>query len=571
MLWMRLPRPEIVDTEKPMDLGILATLLRARALPPPDMWLAGERLPYYAAGAAAWVPLLRAAAVPLAVGYNLIAAAMGGLVAGAAWALGRELAGPARAGWAAAALVAFAGTPDGLRQALAGTGIDLWASSRRVAHCITEFPLFSLWLGDLHPHLLTMPLQLVVWLAALAVARRGPRPAAAAGVGALAGFVWSANPWAMPPALAGAAALLVGAAPGGFRWPWEEGGAGQWLAAGVMGAAAAVAAAPFLLTFHPPFSGLGVVRAWTRPPELLLWGGAVLLPAAAVAWRRLRVAAGPGERGLAVTLAVAALGTVAAGASARAVAVGLVLVLVPLLEVAAGGEERIRAAAWLAALGVFLLLVPEILHVRDPYGGELHRMNTVFKAYIQAWPALAVAAPGLLAALGRRARWAVAAALLVASAPQAVWALAQPLGQRGRWGLDGLRFLVPGDRAAVAVLEGLPPGAALVEAVGPAYSRYARLSAASGVPALLGWANHERVWRGETVGPELERRERLVRTIYTVGDPAAVRRLARAGGVTVIAVGPLERETYPGPGLRAVLASGPHLLEGETVLVEVPR
>ena len=49
----------------------------------------------------------------------------------------------------------------------------------------------------------------------------------------------------------------------------------------------------------------------------------------------------------------------------------------------------------------------------------------------------------------------------------------------------------------------------VAEAVGGAYSEYARLSSASGVPTYLGWANHEGVWRGGEIYAETGRREAI--------------------------------------------------------------
>ena len=61
-----------------MVLGILASLLRAEGFPPPDMWLAGETLPYYYWGALLWTVPLWVSGVPLEFGYNLIVGLIGG-------------------------------------------------------------------------------------------------------------------------------------------------------------------------------------------------------------------------------------------------------------------------------------------------------------------------------------------------------------------------------------------------------------------------------------------------------------------------------------------------------------
>jgi len=210
--------------------------------------------------------------------------------------------------------------------------------------------------------------------------------------------------------------------------------------------------------------------------------------------------------------------------------------------------------------------------VRDPYGDQLHRMNTVFKAYIQGWTMLSLVVPVLLRrATGRvGVRRALVAVSLVLALPHLPGMLAGAI--TGRAGLDGLRWMSPGDRAIVRYLRSEPAGATLVEAVGDPYSEYARLSAASGVPAFLGWANHESVWRGSQIGAELTRRSQLVQRLYSCGDPDEVRRIAAEIGTELVAVGMLERRDFAVEGLEAVVAAGEVVVsEADSVLVRVGR
>jgi YYY domain-containing protein len=571
VLLLRLDRPEILGTEKPMDLGILASLLRAQSFPPPDMWLAGETLPYYYWGALVWTVPIWLAHLPLEVAYNLVVALIGGMVAGIAFVVGKRLAGSWSGGALAAFLAVFAGTPDGLRQLLAGVelrALDYWHSSRVVSDTITEFPLFTVWLGDLHPHLLSMPLAGAALLIALHAGRVGPRLVSVALLAVMFGVTWAGNPWAMPPTLTGVALLLLS---GDGRWRWPVGsGLRRWAAVVVVAVGGWLVTAPFHLGFHPPFEGVGLVHSWTGPLQLVLYAGVLLLPVGAAVLVLLRRRLGPDrEWSLALTTCVLAGAMVVAAVTRRPTLVLLGLALaVAAFAVLARDTGRDRPAWALAALGLFLLLVPELVYVRDPYGEQLHRMNTVFKAYIQAWVVLALAAPALLFGATRRAavRLAVVGVALVAAVPHLAGMVAGSLS--GDPGLDGLRWMQPGDRAAVRFLRRQPAGSTLVEATGDPYSEYARLSAASGVPCFLGWANHEAVWRGAAINVETERRRLLIDQLYSSADVDAARTTISEIGADLVAVGPMERRDHDAESLANVIAAGEVVLEaGDTVLV----
>ena len=565
-LWLRLGWGDARQTEKPMDLAVLSGLLATPRLPLEDPWMAGTPFPYYHFGTYLLALPFRLAGVAPGYAYNLVAALVAALAGTAAFGVVRLRGGGRRLGVVAALLLAFAGTFDGARQLLAGgslAAVDVWTSSRRVADAITEWPLFTLWLGDLHPHAVAMPLL-------LAVAALAGRLAGGAGLVVEAAFLaalLSANPWDLPGAL-----LLLAAGTLATR---------SFRAALSRSLATLAVALPFLLPVllgaRPEMQGLRGVAARTTSPEAFLHlGGLLLVPALAAGVALLRSREDEEEAFL-LSCAFPALGVFLSIVSGRPV-LGLggtfLIVVFGLLPRLRGA---LRAGALLAAAGTALLLVPELVAVKDPYGEELHRMNTVFKCYSAAAallaPATALLAP--LALATRRARQAVrgvaalaAASLLVHPASLFVQRLKAP-----RTTLHGLAWLeaeAPGDRAAAEWLRAnAAPDARLVEAAGSAYSDHGRVGAASGRPLVLGWTNHEGLWRGEAGAGEIEARRRDVETVYRSADPAAVAAALARRGARYVVVGALERKDHGEEALRARSGLRRVLAEAGTELWEV--
>jgi uncharacterized membrane protein len=131
----------------------------------------------------------------------------------------------------------------------------------------------------------------------------------------------------------------------------------------------------------------------------------------------------------------------------------------------------------------------------------------------------------------------------------------QPLLGRAQ-GLDGLAWMDPADRAIVRFLRDQPHGTTIIEAVGGAYSEYARISSASGVPALLGWANHEMVWRGHGINDETERRRRLVNTVYRSDETREVAEAVERAGVDFVIIGALEIRDFQPVHLEVLRSAG---------------
>jgi uncharacterized membrane protein len=213
----------------------------------------------------------------------------------------------------------------------------------------------------------------------------------------------------------------------------------------------------------------------------------------------------------------------------------------------------------LMAGGAALLLIPEILYLKDAFDGSpLFRMNTVFKAGYQAFLLLGLAAGCALPwAGGWLPRWAWTPWVAVAAVLILLGLVYPYAGSYARTGgfanspsLDGLKWLAaksPGDPGAIDWLRGHAPGDAIVlEAFGDDYSAFghARISTFTGLATVIGWAGHEVQWQHDP-----GTRSADVQTLYTTPDAIAARALIARYGIDYVVAGPIEQTTYGDAGL----------------------
>jgi YYY domain-containing protein len=295
---MRAASPDIANTEKPMELAFINSILHSPSFPPSDPWLAGYAISYYYFGYTLVSMLIRLSGVGVGVGFNLAISLWFALTAlGAfgisysllsAWSQRRQAEGkPAilSQGWALLApfyvlIVSNLGgfltmlrsgglfwqqvggtwqspfwqwlnikewatpPPQPFTWIPQGPGWWWWQSSRIVqdfrlngdfVEVIDEFPFFSYFLADLHPHVLAMPfvllavglaLNLYLWgasldfskLSLLTLLRRLDFWLAAVVLGGLS-FI---NTWDFPIYLALFSAAFVLVCYQQKGWHWQE-------------------------------------------------------------------------------------------------------------------------------------------------------------------------------------------------------------------------------------------------------------------------------------------------------------------------------------------------------------
>jgi uncharacterized membrane protein len=284
---------------------------------------------------------------------------------------------------------------------------------------------------------------------------------------------------------------------------------------------------------------------------------------------------------------VLALSWLAAVALFPTVAVFSALAFLSAMALAArGGDRDGLYVAALVLVGSLLVLATEFVYLRDVFedNPSITRMNTVFKFYFQAWVLFSAAVPFALWWVLRRLRGsslglaysallavlALGALLYPAKAIAFVWddfdasAHFDPT-------LDGAAWFqrdYPADFAAVRDLRLLPGQPVIAEAVGGAYTHFARVSAYTGFRSVLGWGNHESQWRPSGWPTQVEAD---VNELYTTADPRRAMQLLDQYQVDYVFVGQLEREKY-GAGVDkfAQLLGAPVINEMGTLVYKVP-
>lgn len=444
---------------------------------------------------------------------------------------------------------------------------------------ITEFPFFSFYLADMHPHVLSIPLTLLAIALALAIFVRPTMVRfpkhdwlELAIAGLVIGGLYAANSWDAPTfgvlyAL-GLVGLWRGHTPQPTRRDWLQ-LAGQ---VGLVVLAAALLYMPFLLTFSsfagrdnvpepfasiPIIGNLGKIMAPARDhsgwTDLLAIFGLFLVPIIAWLSRTIKV-----WQLWAMTGAVLLIGLIA-GIPA--------IVFLPIAVICwqTAWQRNQRDAEGfslvLVGLAALIIVVVDFIYLRDIFD---NRMNTIFKVYYQAWMLLGIAAAssiwGLLSnAQWRRwtnALWLPLFGLLFAGALVYPISVLNPTTSPS-WdasgskldGIESSQHFSESMRKAAAWLEAnTPHDSVLATAPGNSYQDGGELATLSGRPTLLAWpGSHEGLWRSKQpdANQQVAQRQGDISAMYNATDIDQLREVLTRQHVDYVVWGPNEQRAYP--------------------------
>jgi YYY domain-containing protein len=602
--------PAIMHTEQYMDMMLLNTSVRSPSYPPVDLWMSGHTVNYYYFGYLMQAVVAKLSDVSAAAAYNLALSLVFALTVSGAFTVGFALI--RRILWAALAplFVALLGNlhaaivqvPHG--QMPTSPDVTWWFfdSSRVVGNAadftINEFPFFSFILGDLHPHVMALPVVLLALAATIQVvaSRDGlPIKPSVGAIGRILAFalilgsLYTINSWDLP-----TYSLLAAAGIACTWYLWGE--TRRWwrdAPASILALAVCtfVLFLPFYLHFHSLAHGVGPVTTRSDPWQFLqvfgLFLGCAVFLVCCLGWllqpseveaslaNALESEAGHARAGAAASdiwiVGVALLICLALGIAFHALTLVLILILgaggLIVLDRVLNAEEPVPGDV-LALLFVLtacaVLAFTEVAYVRDSFdGGADYRMNTVFKFYYQAWVLLGLAgAHSLWRGFGilRRFRarllaagtaMAFGAGVIGAGVYTVLAPFSPPNPAYGAPSLDGSQWLTsarPGDAAAIQWLrQHAPEGSVELEAAGTRDydTTMSRIATFTGLPTVMGWAGHEEQWRPGNA--EIASRLDDVRTMYT-GTTSRVVPLLHKYHVRYVVVGDTERTAYAAGG-----------------------
>lgn len=229
----------------------------------------------------------------------------------------------------------------------------------------------------------------------------------------------------------------------------------------------------------------------------------------------------------------------------------------------------------LIILGTFLILIPEFIYVKDIYPAH-YRANTMFKLVFQSFILLSIVSAYSIVRILSSLK--VRKLTLLEKVPAGLFLLITALllflvflypfqainayyGELKTYsGLNGTKYLetlYPTDYEAITWLNTHVSGQPVIlEAQGDSYTDFARVSANTGLPTVLGWTVHEWLWRNSydipNPPPDPKKvyavpapRIAEVQTMYESPDLKETKRLLDKYHVKYVFLGILERQKYP--------------------------
>jgi uncharacterized membrane protein len=215
----------------------------------------------------------------------------------------------------------------------------------------------------------------------------------------------------------------------------------------------------------------------------------------------------------------------------------------------------------ISLFSVLLIIAPEIIYLKDIYTGHF-RANTMFKLSYQAFIMFSISSVYILIRIISEIRYDFKKitsrifyiTFIIGSFILLFFVTIYPYfsvrsgyaNLNNRKSLDGIKYLntiKPEDYNAINwINQNIKSQPVILEAQGDSYTDFARISANTGLPTVLGWTVHEWLWRGSYDIPA-SRLDDILK-LYESKDLRQTKKIIEKYDISYIYIGGLEKEKY---------------------------
>lgn len=532
--YVRAHQPEIRGLEKFMDYGFVNSILRSDTLPPNDMWASGYTINYYWFGHFIAALLTKLSKIPSEITYNLMLATIMGLTLSSVFSIASTLFEKTSknsrkryiylAGIISAVIVTFAGNFHTPFYVLKNGSENYWYpdATRFIGYnpetddkTIHEFPMYSFVVADLHGHLLNLPIVLLFIASAFVIIIEKEKDYRLKDIilpGFLLGIMFMTSTWDFGNYLLAIGFVLLFSSLRDNKFDLLKTFLKTVRPMIFIITIGLSTALPFIFHFESITQGIKFVHSHTPLWQLaILWGFPAVLTGTFVYTLRKNV---------------------------DKITVSDVFVL------------SLLATSW------SLIVLPEIIYLKDIYAATHYRANTMFKLTYQAFVISYMAGGYIIVrqiALQKikylkrflAIFWVV---ILYTILSYAKFSTNSYYGKLENYqGLNGITWLenvYPDTYRVVEWLrENAENDAVILEAPGDSYTDFNVISSYTGIPTVSGWYVHEWLWRGSPDFPQA--RVTDITNVFLGNDAAITKSTLEKYAVKYVIVGTFERQKYP--------------------------
>jgi len=556
--------PDIHGLEKFMDFGFLNSILRADFFPPKDMWYTPLPINYYYFGHLVTAVLTKMSMIPSFISYNLMLATLFAFTFTASLSLGINLFDNKRfsiksnlSGFISAIFISLGGNLTTIYTFFKAypndNPIPFWKlpflpftfpngywypnATRFIPYTIHEFPIYSFVVSDLHGHVLDIPFVLltiaVFWAVFL---KKQITVITSIFISFLLAVMYMTNAWD------GLIYLLLGFLLIAFLNFYKSGEKIKLSSKNlnntlktffILVVGFFVFSFPFSIHFKPFVSGIGVVCAPTFLTNIGKIGPFLF------------------EANHCQRSPIWQLSLLYGGFYFFVISFLIFLKIKKNYKI----SRNSLFVLMLICISTLLIIVPEFVYVKDIYPMH-YRANTMFKLVYEAFMMLCLSSGFIIVTLISQIKNKKALIIFfVSSVIVLTLILIYPTfainsyydNLKSYKGLDGTKYLstlYPNDYNLINWLNKNVQGQPVVlEASGDSYTDYARISANTGLPTVVGWSVHEWLWRGtyDIVAPRIQDAE----TLYESKDIELTKLLIKKYNIVYVVISNLEKEKYP--------------------------